>query len=381
VKWTWLFAVAAAACGPARPEKLHTPKLVPHPDGDRTTGRPPPVLTPLPDIDVSVFMPDFHDELRWPLTPMNHPVMEPKFPIAPVFAQPGVGWLELCDRGVQNRYGGDKEMLMYLRGWCRAIEGDVDAACSNLAPLIHTTTPRLEAAVRNDLANILAQGHAGKAEHFIRVYALRDVGMLDLLAANFVEVGTADDALAINRDAIASDDYASTATKCIRWTKHIVLAKDTMSPLLTEIEAFAKAPKNPDPTCVREYEKLRCWAQRDCAVFAKNQGGVLYDGEIVATLLHWNEVYRYEGWWKFAGTVNLELNTPHAGSLFSDAQLVEIEVAALENAIRTEAALVDASDCARVNSKALQQFTNTLAPFVDKALADRLALLRQRCPW
>src|ERR1043165_1902809 len=132
-RWAWIL-VAAAGCAPARPERLRSPKPIPHPvvEEEPATGQSPPALLPRPDVDLSVLVPDFHDELRWPLTPMNHPVMEPKFPIPQVFAQPGIGWLELCGSGAMNRYGKEKEMLSYLRGWCKAVDGAPDAACSNL---------------------------------------------------------------------------------------------------------------------------------------------------------------------------------------------------------------------------------------------------------
>ena len=40
------------------------------------------VSAPRPDIDMTGVLPDFHEELRWPLSGMNHPVLEPRFPIA-----------------------------------------------------------------------------------------------------------------------------------------------------------------------------------------------------------------------------------------------------------------------------------------------------------
>ena len=205
---------------------------------------------------------------------MSHPALEPKFDIASQFAQPGIGWTELCSRGIQNRYGADQELLSYLRGWCKAVQGDADAACANLVPLLGTTTPRLNAAVRTDLANILATGHLDKAQHLINVHHIRDVAMLDLLTANYVEVGTVEEAIAMNRQAMDSDDYASDSTKCIRWTRDIILTNGKLSSLMEQIEDLATKPKLPDPTCARLSHKLKCWKRPGlgCRQFMADEG-------------------------------------------------------------------------------------------------------------
>lgn len=372
-RWAWIL-VAAVACAPARPERLQNPKPVPHPEDDEPVAplhRP--VLLPAPDIDLSAFIPDFHDELRWPLTPMNHPVMEPKFPIAQAFAQPGIGWLELCGSGATNRFGREKELLSYLRGWCKAVDGDTDAACSNLAPLMHSTTPHLEAAVRNDLANILAQGHADKAEHYIRVNVLRDVDLLDLLAANFVEVGTADDAVAINLDAIASDDYPTPATRCLRATKHIVLTNNKTSLLLKEIEQLAKQPKNQDPTCVREYAKLTCWATNECSAFVHELGGTLFDGDIVGDVQRWDRLQSPSDWWHLADVALLQLGTPHNSQIFSNDKLAAITITAMYNAIEA------AGRCSGTNADFIKNAEPKLRPLATNDLAQRLDALVVAC--
>ena len=136
-----------------------------------------------------------------------------------------------------------------LRGWCAAVKGDSETACANLTPLLGSTTSGLRAAVRTDLANILANGHADKASHLIKANNIRDVAVLDLAVREYVEVGTNIEAAALNREAIASDDYATSATKCERLTKSIVLSGDRMTlELLLEVEALAMKPKLADPT-------------------------------------------------------------------------------------------------------------------------------------
>lgn len=377
MKVVWVL-VAIVACAPARPEKLEAPQPVWHRSvkGFAPSPQPTVQLAPPPAIDLSPFMPDFHDELRWPLTPMNHPVMEPKFPIAQEFAQPGVGWMELCSSGVTNRFGGDKELLSYLRGWCKAVEGDTDAACTNLAPLMHSTKPRLEAAVRNDLANILAQNHADKAEHFIQAHQLRDVGMLDLLAANFVEVGTTDDALTINRSAIDSDDYPAAATKCMRWTRQIVLLGDKLSPLMKQIEAYATVPNSPDPTCVTEYNRLRCWAG-DCAGLMRANGASPFDEELIEIVELWATTRSSKEWWTIAGKAAIFLSMKHT-SVLADSQIAEVATASMENATRLE--IADTGTCATSSPLTIVKYRGMLHPFADAALDARLQALEKACP-
>src|SRR5262249_50930548 len=148
-------------------------------------------FVPRPEIDIAQFLPDFHEELRWPLTQLMHPKLEPTYAIATALAAPGMGWLDLCAIGAQNRHAsGNNDQQAYLRGWCSVAKDDVDHACQYLAPLLGSVTRGMSAAVRSDLANILvAQGDADNAEHFINKHDLRDIAMLDQLAASFVEIG------------------------------------------------------------------------------------------------------------------------------------------------------------------------------------------------
>ena len=180
-----------------------------------------------PQIDVSWLLPDFHDELRWPLSGMHHPKLEPEFPVAQELAI-GVDWQGLCARGVHRRISAtQKELISYLRGWCHVQERDVDGACAELVPLLGSVKSGLRDAVRRDLANILVEsGDAEKAEHWLTKHHVRDIETLDLLAANYVEVGSPADAFAINRRVIDEDDYATPATKCRRLVRRIAIGFD-----------------------------------------------------------------------------------------------------------------------------------------------------------
>jgi hypothetical protein len=322
-------ATVAASCAPARPEKLERPHRLPH-AGTDDDAAPLPVFVDRPQLQLSRPTPDFHDELRWPLSSMSHPALEPRFEIASHFAQPGIGWMELCARGVQNSAGRDKELLAYLRGWCAAVKGDADAAVANLTPLLGSTTSGLRVAVRTDLANILANGHADKAAHLIKANNIRDVAVLDLLSANYVEVGTPAEAAAFNREAIASDDYATHATKCERLTKAIVLSGDRMSALWLDLEELATKPKRPDPTCVVLHNKLKCWRDRSsCRGFYADEGLDAAMVNLADAYYSWPNGHNQRHWLDIIDKAVEAYGLPGAR---------EVTFAALENVVRADSA-------------------------------------------
>ena len=317
--WMVLTATLAAGCAHSKPEKLERPQRRARPNDEWR-----PVFVDRPQLQLAIPTPDFHDELRWPLSSMSHPALEPKLDIASRFAEPGIGWIELCSRGVQNTSGRNKELLAYLRGWCAAIKGDADTACANLSPLIGSTTSGMNAAVRTDLANILANGRADKASRLIKAHNIRDVAVLDLLSANYAEVGTPAEAFAFNRDAIASDDYANAATKCTRLTKSIVLSGNKMSAQLLEIEQLAKT----DEACARLHHKLSCWRNnRSCRLFYADEGLDEAFVNLTDAYYSWPHGKSQDHW---LGIADKAINaSPSPGSL-------DVAFAALTNAIRSK---------------------------------------------
>jgi hypothetical protein len=254
-----------AACGAKPPEPLEAPEPAP----SRASGPNTPanrritratVAAPRPAIDISPYLPDLHHALRWPLSGMSHPVLEPQFPIARELAI-DVDWEQLCARGVHLRTSAtQKELLSYLGAWCEVLERDIDNACARLKPLLSSTRRGLASAVRRDLANILTQGNADAAEHWISRHDIRDVPMLDLLAANFAEVGLEQDAFVINARAIDTDAHASDATKCRRLVKRIMISHEGIDPKFPteELRVLATRPKVPDPVCRRLYNAVTC---------------------------------------------------------------------------------------------------------------------------
>lgn len=316
--------VVLASCAPGKPVKLERPKRMTRPNARDYK----PLFVARPQLQLATPTPDFHDELRWPLSSMSHPALEPKLDIASHFANPGIGWMELCSRGVQNTTGRNKEMIAYLRGWCAAVKGDPNTACASLAPLLGSTTSGLNAAVRADLANILANDHADKAAHLIKAHNIRDVAVLDLLSANYAEVGTAPEALAFNYEAMASDDYANAATKCTRLTKAIVLSRNKTSAESLELETMVKTGVQPDPTCVRLYRKVSCWHDRgDCGGFYADEGLTRALSSLADAYFEWPHGQSQRHWLDIADKAFSAVPIP--GSR-------DVAFAAVENAIRAE---------------------------------------------
>lgn len=271
-------ALVLASCAPKRAEKLEVLN-VREPEQVAVVRRVEPVAAAArPDLDVAELVPDFHDLLRWPLSAMNHPTLEPKFGIAAVFADPGIDWIELCQRGVQNRSMGAqrRDELDYLRGWCSTLSRDVDTACAKLTPLVSSTVLGIPAAVRIDIANILVDnGHADKAEHWIKRHSIDDPELLDTLAASYAEVGNDRDAWTINRHVIDSDVKPTLETVCRRLAKHIVLSPEgeRLAPA-AELEKIATTANNPNPVCAELHHAIRCWSNpaSDCSDYLRDMG-------------------------------------------------------------------------------------------------------------
>jgi hypothetical protein len=306
-----------AACGARAPvavENAEQPQQAPR-RSRITSGE----RAPRPDIDVSWSVPDFHEELRWPLSGMSHPTFEPQFPIAQELAV-GVDWEQLCARGVHNRVSAtQKELLTYLHGWCDAAKHDVDSACSHLTPLLGSIKSGLRPAVRRDLANILVdQGNADKAEHWLTKHNIRDVQILDLLAANYMEIGSEADAFTINRRAIDSDDYATLATKCTRLVKRIVIGldHDREIPIKMLKDMVVKA-KVADETCKRLWNKVECWrSSLSCDNYYSDEN-IPMEARLLADAYNkWpSEPASSFEWWAYVDTTRLALPTPGAAPL------------------------------------------------------------------
>jgi len=227
-----------------------------------------------PDISIDHVLPDLHDELRWPLSAMSHPELAPRFDIASVFAQPGVGWIELCERGVDKRVhaGRNRDELAYLRGWCSAIKEDPSKAVATLAPLMTSATRGLASAVRVDLVNVIANaGDISLAEKLLNENDIDDIEIFDRLAATYVELGRERDAYEMNRRALDALGRTTNADHCVRLARGVALGGPD-DPSLPRLAMLGSAPKA-EPTCQSLALKMKCvvGTARDCeAYFAAN---------------------------------------------------------------------------------------------------------------
>lgn len=259
------------ACASAPPEPLHNPQPLERPPEQVTT--PPVAFPPLlsmearPVITLPPLPPppaprgDPSELVRWPLSQATHPALEPAFAIAKVFAQPGVSWIDLCARGVQNRRGGGiaEEHRAYLGAWCDVLRHDAPAAVARLAPLRTTLQRGIADAVRRDIANIVVDaGPSDVAEELLSRAQIDDLAIYDLIAATYAEVGRTSEARYFNGRAIAGST-AGTAGVCERHARDILLAPpDLRRELIGRLRLVT--------TCRVLADDLTCWNNaKDCA--------------------------------------------------------------------------------------------------------------------
>ena len=322
--------VALAGCGAAPAEKVRLPAQAPRMPLDPPhhyvtveTVTPQPSLRvamarpalPVPAAIAALARPDPSDHIRWPLTANSHPALEPSFAIAPVLANPGVSWMDLCRMGAQNRRAGSglNDQLEYLRAWCETGRRDIDAAVRRLAPLQHSPVLGLPAAVRMDVANILVD--AGSADDALRTLAgarIDDVAVLDRLAASYGEVGKLADAATLNSVAIGAYDQRRPADQCERITRRILMAApEDRAKMVTDFDPYLA-----NRSCSRLRNEVDCWAPRDCV-------GYLLDHGIAPDLARAYNIYLLwpdgeadaEVWWSLGRKAYLEIATPGADAL------------------------------------------------------------------
>jgi hypothetical protein len=366
-----LVLAMVAACGAQAPKRAEPVEpavtIPPNPDpyGDGL------VSAERPHVRVVDYVPDFHDELRWPLPAMSHPELEPQFPIARELAI-DVGWEALCARGVHRRVVAAKaEQLEYLRGWCSVLERDIDAACRSLKPLMLSNLRGMPEAVRRDLANILVgHGDADAAEGYMTRNLIRDTRVMDLLAASYAEMGKHDDAYAINRLAIDADRSASAATKCLRLVRHIVLLPSTSGREfpLEQLRQFVADREKADSTCVKLFDAVTCWNKPgdQCRYhFSRNNINTNAVG-VIEAYFAWPEKANYVEWWRLADSLRHMFDVPGA---------IDLALAAFE------ASLAAARPCVGYRASAVNGAIVEIRAFPSYAAYDaRLQELARECP-
>ncbi|MDB4953103.1 MAG: hypothetical protein JWO36_672 [Myxococcales bacterium] len=276
----------------------------------------PPVAHERPDLDVDALLPDVAEISRWPLAVSDHPELEPRFPIAAALATPGIGWLDLCSRGAQNRHVPNaQDQVAYLAAWCAVAAQDEEVAMLRLAPLQHSAVRGMPEAVRFDFASILVEnGDADEAmRDLIRNQADR-VEVLDLVAASYEHLGRPADARVINNHAIEIDGHPlSEAVRCHREARRIVLADAEQRPWALQrfektLEIPAGSKRIPDPTCTRIAADLACWvpamsgnSEPACVPYARAHGIDLRQLALIDAYQRWPpEAADFHAWWAVA---------------------------------------------------------------------------------
>ncbi len=227
-----------------------------------------------PAMDLS-FLPDPASELRWPMSPNVHPILEPNVPIAEALAAPGVDWRTLCQRGAQNRVAPslDPMFVEYLRAWCYVENRDVDLAISALAR-VRSRPSALAEGARIDIANILVDaGPADQAQAVLSRVWIPASEINDLMAATYAEVGKLDDATVFND--LALDTLGSPSQRCHRLVKRIAIEGALASSMTRyELEQMTKIPQRSDPECTRLQHMVTCWHRpgAECSAYFADAG-------------------------------------------------------------------------------------------------------------
>jgi len=312
-----------AACRSAPPERLDSLTPMPRPSPD---DRPAPSVSsaPRPTIDLSNYLPDFHDELRWPLSPMTHPQFAPAFDVGTVFAQPGHGWTDLCERRVYARMiPGRHDELVYLRGWCYALEGNASAAAAELADLRSSQIASLAVAVKIDLANILATaGSAERAAALLARFRVDDVEVYDVLASIYFELDRPSDAAVINNRALSFD--SDERTRCVRLARGAVFGTDAEP--FEDLTLQATHPL-PDATCVALYHAVSCHIGPSCVTYFKDRAIDLKVDSLVRAYRSWPRVGTYSTWTAIGDLALKALPTPGADAIAKSALGAALDVA------------------------------------------------------
>jgi hypothetical protein len=317
----WAAAVVVMACAPRAVEPLHPPterKKPPQPSGTplyevRTR-------VPRPELpDIAALVPDLTEQLRWPLTVMEHPALEPRYPVAGDLAVPGIAWTELCARGVQNRIDpAHKDELAYLGAWCLAENHDTAGAVRALVPLQHSNNLALSSAVSFDLANVLvADVDFAHADQLLSGDNVRDPLLWDLLAAAYYEVGKNSDSWQASSTAAQLDPNARMELRCRRIVRLAMLGSPEQARMFLDELADAAKQKVPDPTCVDLALRVPCAldpASR-CDTYLKIQHYVPVRAELLAVYEEWPGDagssawidYAWKAWHAFPADGSLEL--------------------------------------------------------------------------
>lgn len=298
---------------------------------------PPPERLPAHDVparpafDPDVFLPDVSPILRWPLTASRHPELAPQFAIASALAEPGLDWIALCRLGAHQRHMAHlHDEIAYLGAWCAVGDHDVDKAIGRFAALTRSVVGGLAPAVRADIVNVLVDhGDADDAVRLLSKHRIRDLDVLDQLAATYLDVGRRDDARVINELAIVRDDV-SRANRCRRQARRVVMDPEPYRPDVKRDVRLFDEPAGADRTCDGLAAELACWLRPklDCAPHFKNIGVDPRIEHLIQAHASWPTARTNGFGWLWTADFAIKAGTVARGYDFA--------VLALESAVRSD---------------------------------------------
>lgn len=324
---------------------------------------------PRPSLDVSSYLPDPARHGRWPLTVAEHPALEPHFEIAGALAQPGITWLELCERGAQHRnLGAKQDLTRYLAAWCDVATHEFEGALYKLGTLESSAMLTLVVATKFDAANIVVErGDAAEVEQLLRRSNLLEPRIADLTAAAYFEAGHREDAYAMNLLATGLDREPHDNAICERMARGIVDAEPALTGALIQgLKNKARASKS--AICLGYAHEVACWhdAATDCADYFDDQH--LSSGQV-----HLFEVYEHWPTTAEPSDAWIEIATLAVEAAPMD-QAIRFAVPALEIALRTSA-------CLDTRLQMIEILASRLAVKVDNAGGANVQLVDSLLDW
>jgi hypothetical protein len=204
--------------------------------------------------------------LRWPLSASEHPELAPRYAVAKDLAEPGLDWIELCKMGAHKRtVPSVRDQTAYLGAWCAIANRDVDAGIASLQLLASSRVRGMPAAIRADLANVLAS-ESDRATALIQKHKIKDVVVIDRAVALFVDMNKLVVADELNDLAIGVGDRV--LGSCERQARRVVMNPDAYrAPGIDRRRLLRGKP------CDELEAELACWIDLGrCRLYFESRG-------------------------------------------------------------------------------------------------------------
>jgi hypothetical protein len=204
--------------------------------------------------------------LRWPLSASEHPELAPRYAVAKDLAEPGLDWIELCKMGAHKRtVPSVRDQTAYLGAWCAIANRDFDAGIASLQLLASSRVRGMPAAIRADLANVLAS-ESDRATALIQKHKIKDVVVIDRAVALFVDMNKLVVADELNDLAIGAGDRV--LGSCERQARRVV-----MNPDAYRVPGIDRRRLLRGKACDDLEAEIGCWLDiTRCGAFYKDQG-------------------------------------------------------------------------------------------------------------